>query len=53
MGTRSFAIMKCLLKSPPWILIYLVTGRRGLRGIWPLPIVASLSYVLGQFPTSQ
>jgi len=75
MGTRSFAIMKRLLKShaqkshpppqahfpripgvallPPWILIYLVTGRRGLRGIWPLPIVASLSYVLGQFPTSQ
>src|SRR5215472_2283355 len=38
---------------PPWILIYLVSGRRGLRGIWPLPVVGSLAYVLGQYPTSQ
>ena len=41
------------LRAPPWILVYLVTGRRGLRGIWPLPVVGSLSYILGQFPTSQ
>jgi len=47
---RMVAILALL---PPWILIYLVTGRRGLRGIWPLPVVGSLSYVLGQFPTSQ
>ncbi|HEU5388395.1 MAG TPA: L-lactate permease [Streptosporangiaceae bacterium] len=46
-------IVAILALLPPWILIYLVTGRRGLRGIWPLPIVASLSYILGQFPTSQ
>lgn len=46
-------IVAVLALLPPWILIYLVTGRRGLRGIWPLPVVASLSYVLGQFPTSQ
>jgi lactate permease len=38
---------------PPWILIYLVSGRRGLRGIWPLPVVGSLAYIAGQFPTSQ
>ena len=38
---------------PPWILIYLVSGRRGLRGIWPLPVVGSLAYVAGQYPTSQ
>jgi len=38
---------------PPWILIYLVAGRRGLRGIWPLPVVGSLAYIAGQFPTSQ
>jgi lactate permease len=38
---------------PPWILIYLVSGRRGLRGIWPLPVVGSLAYIVGQFPTSQ
>ena len=47
---RMVAILALL---PPWILIYLVAGRRGLRGIWPLPVVGSLSYVLGQFPTSQ
>ena len=46
-------IVAILALLPPWILIYLVTGRRGLRGIWPLPIVGSLSYILGQFPTSQ
>ena len=46
-------IVAILALLPPWILIYLVAGRRGLRGIWPLPIVGSLSYVLGQFPTSQ
>ena len=46
-------IVAVLALLPPWILIYLVAGRRGLRGIWPLPVVGSLSYVLGQFPTSQ
>jgi lactate permease len=46
-------IVAILALLPPWILIYLVAGRRGLRGIWPLPVVGSLSYVLGQFPTSQ
>jgi lactate permease len=46
-------IVAILALLPPWILIYLVTGRRGLRGVWPLPVVGSLSYVLGQFPTSQ
>lgn len=46
-------IVAVLALLPPWILVYLVTGRRGLRGIWPLPVVASLSYILGQFPTSQ
>jgi lactate permease len=46
-------IVAVLALLPPWILIYLVTGRRGLRGVWPLPVVGSLSYILGQFPTSQ
>jgi lactate permease len=46
-------IVAILALLPPWILIYLVAGRRGLRGIWPLPIVGSLSYIVGQFPTSQ
>jgi len=46
-------IVAILALLPPWILIVLVTGRRGLRGAWPLAIVGSLSYILGQFPTSQ
>lgn len=47
---RMVAILALL---PPWILILLVSGRRGLRGAWPLAIVGSLSYIAGQFPTSQ
>ncbi|HEY7277090.1 MAG TPA: L-lactate permease [Trebonia sp.] len=46
-------IVAVLALAPPWILIILVTGRRGLRGAWPLAVVGSLSYILGQFPTSQ
>jgi lactate permease len=46
-------IVAILALLPPWILIYLVAGRRGLRGVWPLPVVGSLSYIVGQFPTSQ
>jgi lactate permease len=46
-------IVAILALLPPWILVYPVTGRRGLRGVWPLPVVGSLAYVLGQFPTSQ
>ncbi len=46
-------IVAVLALLPPWILVYLVAGRRGLRGIWPLPVVGSLAYIAGQFPTSQ
>jgi lactate permease len=46
-------IVAILALLPPWILIVLVTGRKGLRGAWPLPVVGSLAYILGQFPTSQ
>jgi lactate permease len=46
-------IVAVLALLPPWILILLVSGRRGLRGAWPLAVVGSLSYILGQFPTSQ
>ena len=46
-------IVAILALLPPWILIYLVAGRRGLRGSWPLAVVGSLSYILGQYPTSQ
>src|SRR5215472_15501554 len=37
---------------PPFVLIYLVSGWDGLKEAWPLAIVGSLSYILGQWPTS-
>jgi lactate permease len=43
-------IVAILALAPPFILIYLVSGRRGLRDGWPLAIVASLGYIAGQFP---
>jgi lactate permease len=46
-------IVAVLALLPPWILILLVTGRRGLRGAWPLALVGSFGYIIGQFPTSQ
>jgi len=46
-------IVAVLALLPPWVLIYLVTGKKGLRDGWPLAVVGSLSYILGQFPVSQ
>jgi lactate permease len=46
-------IVAVLALLPPWILIYLVSGTRGLKRGWPLAIVGSLGYIAGQFPTSQ
>jgi len=46
-------IVAVLALLPPWILIYLVTGRKGFREGWPLAVVGSLAYILGQFPVSQ
>ena len=46
-------IVAVLALLPPFILILLVSGRRGLRDGWPLAIVASLGYIAGQFPVTQ
>jgi lactate permease len=46
-------IVALLALVPPWVLIYLVAGKRGLRGAWPLAVVGSLAYIAGQFPVSQ
>jgi lactate permease len=46
-------IVAVLALAPPWILIYLVSGWRGVRTGWPLAVVGSLAYIAGQFPTSQ
>ena len=46
-------IVALLALLPPWILIYLVSGKRGLRDGWPLAIVGSLGYIAGQFPVAE
>jgi len=45
-------VVAVLALLPPWVLIYLVTGRAGLRDGWPLAVVGSLAYIAGQFPTA-
>jgi lactate permease len=46
-------IVAILALMPPFLLIYLVSGRRGLRDGWPLAVVGALGYIVGQYPTSQ
>ena len=46
-------VVAVLALLPPWILIYLVAGRKGFREGWPLAIVGSLAYIAGQLPVSQ
>ena len=52
-GASVGRIVAVLALLPPWVLIYLVSGWRGIRTGWPLAIVGSLAYIAGQFPMSQ
>src|SRR5579863_9666752 len=45
-------IVAVLALLPPWVLIYLVSGWRGVREAWPLAVVGSLSYIAGQWPVA-
>src|SRR6202166_3384945 len=45
-------IVAILALLPPWILLYLVSGKEGVKGGWPLAIVGSLGYIAGQLPTA-
>lgn len=45
-------IVVILALLPPWVLIYLVSGRTGLRDGWPLAVVGSLAYIAGQYPVA-
>jgi lactate permease len=45
-------IVAVLALLPPWILLYLVSGKNGVKEAWPLAIVASLAYVVGQWPVA-
>lgn len=53
LGAHIGRIVAVLALAPPFVLIYLVSGKRGLKTGWPLAVVASLSYIAGQFPVSQ
>ena len=43
-------IVAILALAPPWILLYLVAGRAGMWGAWPLALVGSFGYIAGQLP---
>ena len=45
-------IVAVLALAPPWVLIYLVAGKKGFRDGWPLALVGSLAYIAGQFPVA-
>lgn len=45
-------IVAVLALLPPFVLIYLVSGWDGLTEAWPLALVGSFSYILGQWPVS-
>jgi lactate permease len=45
-------IVAILALLPPWILLYLVSGSKGMWSAWPLAIVGSLGYIAGQLTTA-
>jgi lactate permease len=45
-------VVAVLALLPPWVLLYLVSGTRGLKDGWPLAVVGSLGYVAGQYPVA-
>src|ERR1700685_2900587 len=45
-------IVAILALLPPWILLYLVSGKEGMKGGWLLAVVGSFGYIAGQLPTS-
>jgi lactate permease len=47
------AIVAVLALLPPWVLLYLVSGKEGMKGGWPLAVVGSLGYIAGQYPTAR
>jgi lactate permease len=46
-------VVAILALLPPFLLIFLVSGRRGLRTGWPIAIVGSLGYIAGQYPIAE
>jgi lactate permease len=46
-------IVAVLALLPPWVLLYLVSGKEGVKGGWPLAVVGSLGYIAGQYPVAR
>ncbi len=46
------SVVAVLALLPPWVLIYLVAGKQGFKDGWPLAIVGSLGYIVGQWPVA-
>jgi lactate permease len=45
-------VVAVLALLPPWVLLYLVSGRQGMWEAWPLAIVGSFAYIAGQLPVA-
>jgi lactate permease len=45
-------VVAVLALLPPWVLMYLVSGKEGMKGGWPLAVVGSLGYIAGQYPVA-
>ena len=45
-------VVAVLALLPPWVLIYLVSGWDGMIEAWPIAVVGSFSYILGQWPVA-
>src|SRR4029077_13049550 len=46
------SVVAILALLPPWVLLYLVAGKEGMKGGWPLAVVGSLGYIAGQYPVA-
>jgi lactate permease len=46
------SVVAVLALLPPWVLLYLVSGKEGVKGGWPLAVVGSLGYIAGQYPVA-
>src|ERR1700724_2138211 len=45
-------VVAVLALLPPWVLLYLVSGKEGVKGGWPLAVVGSLGFIAGQYPVA-
>ena len=45
-------VVAVLALLPPWVLLYLVSGKQGMLSGWPLAVVGSLGYIAGQYPVA-